>query len=196
MAVVKQFPENITGTDYVVGDIHGCFDQLQFLVNAHHIDPIRDRLFAVGDLIDRGPDSLAALQWMDKPWFHACLGNHEEMLLSSDNPIKFLNWMMNGGEWWLQQDESTQEKFQLAVSQLPLAMEIESPWGRIGIVHADVPEGLSWPQFVGALESGDDKVHWMAIWGRARAEGKITSGIDGIDRVVCGHTIMFGKLDR
>lgn len=193
MTVVKRFSQNTDGTDYIVGDIHGCFDQLQALVEACSIDPVHDRLFAVGDLIDRGPHSLDALRWMEKPWFHACLGNHEDMLLSSDNPLSFLNWMNNGGEWWLQQDEPTREEFQLTISQLPLAMEIESPWGCVGIVHADVPKDMSWSQFIQALESGDDRTRWIAIWGRARADGQVSVGVNGVDRVVCGHTIMFSK---
>lgn len=36
----------------------------------------------MGELIDRGPDSLATLALLDEPWFHAVLGNHEMMLLN------------------------------------------------------------------------------------------------------------------
>ena len=193
MALIQHFAQNTVGTDYVVGDIHGCFDQLQSLIDALNIDHTRDRIFSVGDLIDRGPYSLAALEWMDKSWFYACLGNHEQMLLSSGNPLSFLNWMVNGGEWWLQQDEPTREQFRLTIAHLPLAMEVASPCGLIGVVHADVPENMSWQQFTQALESDDPKALNAALWGRARAEGQVTSGVKGIDRVLCGHTILSDK---
>jgi serine/threonine protein phosphatase 1 len=133
------------------------------------------------------------LEWWKKSWFHACLGNHEQMLLSSDNPLSFLNWMFNGGEWWLQQDEITRQQFRLAIARLPLAMEIEARCGLIGVVHADVPENMSWQEFTHALESNDPSALNAALWGRARAEGQVTCGVKGIDHVICGHTIMSGK---
>ncbi|MGD8568261.1 MAG: metallophosphoesterase [Gammaproteobacteria bacterium] len=193
MAAIRRFEQNTAGTDYIVGDIHGCFDQLQSLVDAAKFDPAHDRLFSVGDLIDRGPHSPAAPDWLDKPWFHACLGNHEHMLLSSGNPTGLFNWMMNGAEWWLQQDEVFQERLRLAVSRLPLAMEVEMAAGRVGIVHADVPEHMLWQQFMQAIETGNPDALHVALWGRDRADGRVTSGVDGIDYVVCGHTITVDK---
>lgn len=191
MAAIKRFEQNTVGADYIVGDIHGCFDRLQSLVDTFNIDPARDRLFSVGDLIDRGPQSADARAWLDKPWFHACRGNHEQMLLSSDSPTGFFNWMLNGAEWWLQQDEAFREQLQLSISQLPLAMEVQMAGGaRVGIVHADVPQHMSWQQFTQSIESGDPEALHVATWGRDRAEGRVTKGINGIDIVVCGHTIM------
>lgn len=191
MAAIQRFEQNTAGTDYIVGDIHGCFDRLQSLVETFNIDPARDRLFSVGDLIDRGPRSSDARAWLGKPWFHACRGNHEQMLLSSDSPTGFLTWMMNGADWWLQQDDAFREHLQLAVSQLPLAMEVEMADGRVGIVHADVPQHMSWQQFMQAIESDDPEALHVATWGRDRAEGRVTTGVAGIDAVVCGHTIMY-----
>ena len=63
---------------YVIGDIHGCFESLQSLLS---ILPLRkgDRLWCVGDLINRGPGSLEVLRWAqeNESWVQIILGNHE-----------------------------------------------------------------------------------------------------------------------
>lgn len=188
--IVQRFEANRAGRDFVVGDVHGCFDQLEAWLDALAFDPRRDRAFAVGDLIDRGPHSALALAWMARPWFHSCIGNHEELLLTSpDNPYRQRLWYANGGEWWLALNRAQRAQFAAAVQQLPVAIELASPHGRVGIVHADVPAAMDWPQFTAALEAGDSEVRDTALWGRDRAEGRVTSPVAGIERVVCGHTI-------
>lgn len=197
MALIERFTKNTVGSDFVAGDIHGCFDQLESAVERLAIDPVCDRLFAVGDLIDRGPLSVQALEWLEKPWFHSCLGNHEEVLLTERDPVALLSFLLfNGGTWWLEQDEAWREQFMDAISRLPLAMDIETPHGHVGIVHADVPEAMTWPEFTDALETGDPYVREYAVWSRDRAEGRVTSNVKGIERVVCGHTPMLDKAIR
>ncbi|TAL05004.1 MAG: diadenosine tetraphosphatase, partial [Porticoccaceae bacterium] len=49
-------------TCYAVGDIQGCLDPLRRLLDSVAFDPTQDRLLAVGDIVNRGPDSLAALR--------------------------------------------------------------------------------------------------------------------------------------
>ena len=49
------------GRDWIVGDVHGCFQTLRQALAAIDFEPGRDRLFSVGDLIDRGPHSNEAL---------------------------------------------------------------------------------------------------------------------------------------
>ena len=55
-AAVARFEENATGRDFVVGDLHGMFSHLEALLNEVAFDESADRLFSVGDLIDRGPE--------------------------------------------------------------------------------------------------------------------------------------------
>lgn len=58
--------ENCTdGRDFVVGDVHGEFPTLESLLAQVGFAPERDRLFALGDLVDRGPRSTDALAWME-----------------------------------------------------------------------------------------------------------------------------------
>lgn len=188
---VRRYDRNTLGRDFVVGDIHGCFDQLRQALDGVAFSPTGDRLFSVGDLIDRGPQSAEALEWLARPWFHACIGNHEDMALQSqDDPSLLADWvLLNGGEWWMTTDAETRIRYLTAFRQLPIAMEILTQQGRVGIVHADIPEPLGWPEFVAALESGDASTRWFALWSRRRADGLVRSPVEGIDQVVFGHTI-------
>ena len=190
-SAVCSFPRNDRGCDYVVGDIHGCFGQLERRLTTLEFDPGRDRLFSVGDLVDRGPSSGDALWWLQQPWFHCCLGNHEAMLLSlGDQWRSHPEWLLlNGGEWWYGLDDAERARFLVRLGALPFALEVSTPWGSVGIVHADVSAGLSWPEFTQALRSGDDHARATAIWSRTRADGQVRDAVEGIDRVVCGHTI-------
>ena len=48
---------------YVVGDIQGCFAPFQQLLERVKFNPDKDRLWSVGDLVNRGPDNLSVLRW-------------------------------------------------------------------------------------------------------------------------------------
>lgn len=49
-------------TTWAIGDLHGCHDAFRRLLEAIGFDPARDRLWLVGDLVNRGPESLACLR--------------------------------------------------------------------------------------------------------------------------------------
>lgn len=69
---------------YAIGDLQGCFAPLQALLDAIGFNPSRDRLWQVGDIVNRGPDSLAALRWAKgmKDALVTVLGNHDLHLLA------------------------------------------------------------------------------------------------------------------
>jgi bis(5'-nucleosyl)-tetraphosphatase (symmetrical) len=69
---------------YAIGDIQGCFDELQHLLQCFHFDANQDRIYLLGDLVNRGPQSLQVLRWA-KAHSHCVgtvLGNHDLHLLA------------------------------------------------------------------------------------------------------------------
>jgi bis(5'-nucleosyl)-tetraphosphatase (symmetrical) len=64
---------------YAIGDIHGCFDELQNLLEKIAFNPQHDKLWFVGDIISRGPNSLGCLRFVRNLGDSAVmvLGNHE-----------------------------------------------------------------------------------------------------------------------
>src|SRR5690349_15077104 len=69
---------------YAIGDVHGCYETLQRLLHRIQFDRNQDRLWLVGDLVNRGPRSLDVLRWaanLDGRMV-AVLGNHDVHLLA------------------------------------------------------------------------------------------------------------------
>ncbi|CAL4042262.1 Bis(5'-nucleosyl)-tetraphosphatase [symmetrical] [Buchnera aphidicola (Tetraneura ulmi)] len=99
---------------YIVGDVHGCFEELQVLINISNFNREKDTIYFTGDLVARGSLSLQVLQYVYSLGKSAkiVLGNHDLYLLSVyfckkkynkldnfDNLLKFpridklMNWL-------------------------------------------------------------------------------------------------------
>lgn len=139
---LKTVPPNVEGRDFIIGDLHGCFDELGKLLMHVKFNPNIDRVFCTGDLIDRGPKPAECLSLLKKKWFFSVLGNHEDLLL---NKLKNIE---QGKTDNLNNDEidyvKKLESFVPLIMSLPLAYEIEHLLlDKIYVVHSEIlPEHL------------------------------------------------------
>lgn len=196
-APVLRLAANTAGRDFVVGDIHGMFSLVFQALELANFDPACDRLISVGDLIDRGPESERCLEFLELPFVHAIRGNHEDLLLEAnpegrmDGALMARNVYRAGQGWWLSVAENVRFDILDALSRLPFAIEIPTPEGLVGVVHADVPEGMGWPEFLALLETQDARTIETGMWGRSRLKRFDLSGVPGVWRVFVGHTVQW-----
>ena len=64
---------------YLVGDLQGCYDELQMLLDRVKFDPTQDKLYLTGDLVARGDTSLECLRFVKSlgTAAYTVLGNHD-----------------------------------------------------------------------------------------------------------------------
>jgi serine/threonine protein phosphatase 1 len=185
---IAHFDRNTRGRDLIVGDIHGCFSRLGAHLNYLQFDPARDRLFSVGDLIDRGPESEHALEWLAQPWFHAVKGNHEEAAICfAHGTLRSDTYLSFGGAWLIRKMQAERMVFADAFSVLPVAIEVETANGLIGIVHADCPVP-DWAILRADLASGDKSAYATeCMWSRLRFDAQFGEKVEGVRAVIVGH---------
>lgn len=173
---VATFEYNAKGQDWFVGDIHGTFGKLMQTLKASGFDFENDRLFSVGDLVDRGSESHFALNWIkNKPWFHAIKGNHEDMYLTwrahihGEYPGFDMEWYeKNGGKWVKEFSPELHQELDDQMSALPYLITINGPDGKaeIGLLHGEMPDTLSWKD----INEKKNLTFYLqqVLWGRDR----------------------------
>lgn len=195
MQPVRRFTRNLTGSDFIIGDIQGCFDALERLLEELCFSEETDRLFTTGNLIGAGRENHRIVDFINSPWFHSVIGNNEYRFENhwSYTPkdrstmYQFAPWCEQLSGWQL---ANLAESF----AKLPIAIEIVTADGLIGIVHGDC-NNSSWKMFTrGLCESAEDqecstnRTTYRALFGRERYIKKDDSSISDIYRLFVGHS--------
>jgi len=141
----------------VVGDIHGCYEELAALLDKAGISEA-DEIVSIGDLIDRGPDSPAVLDFFQTaPNAWSLFGNHERKHLMA--------WLGRGGltpSQALARDQFSPDKYAGAIEYmrtLPHALDLDHAL----LVHAFLEPGL-------ALDQQDERVLVGTLGGQRHLE--------------------------
>lgn len=182
--LIKHLKANNDGRDLYVGDLHGCLRLLEKHLGDHGFDKKRDRLISVGDLTDRGSQSLKTLELVKEPWFHSVKGNHEEMCQSYfEGDLDEKIFINNGGEWFTKLSRQKQAYVISMIKDLPLIIDVQTNDNRlIGVLHGDALAS-HWNHYCcGEFNQG------QVLWGRERMLDRDTRCVAGVDIVVVGHT--------
>ena len=179
---------NRDGRDFVVGDVHGCSRTLNRALCELAFDPSRDRLFGVGDLVNRGPHSEDALHWLEERFDAVVLGNHERPIRDWFR-AKVLGSRERAHDWLRKVDRAEYERWFTALAKMPLALTIETLHGPVGVIHAQVPDPV-WDRALELLSTGSAGAADTALLGfeseeeeaRARAQP-----VEGLRALVHGH---------
>jgi serine/threonine protein phosphatase 1 len=178
----------MSGDLYAIGDIHGCLDFLERLIDRINPDLTSDRLVFIGDYIDRGPQSkgvvdyIVRLKHLASPGQIICLkGNHEAMFLDFLQGAAAGLFLFNGGlstledywgDAWVDREDLVLPPDHAQFYQ-DLQLYYETP-GYI-FVHGGLKPGVP------LAEQQEDDLLWI------RGEF-ITSPEDFGRRVIFGHT--------
>lgn len=184
------FKPNKNGVDYCVGDLHGNYTALFRLLEQVKFDKTKDRLFALGDLTDRGLDSPKVLELLKNDWFFTIRGNHEDIIIK--HGLKkytdcYGDENKEGNEWFFEQTIEHRTAIIKAFKALPYAIQV----GKVGLVHAYPLD--DWRETLLSIKNRIKKDIGNIIWNRNPAKSVLKGGriqpITNIDTVIVGHHI-------
>ncbi len=198
---VHVYNANTQGRDFVVGDIHGCYDEFMMALKKIGFNFEKDRIFSVGDIIDRGTNNVKSMTLIDEPWFFLILGNHEAMLKEK----YFYNAERNGTLWAkeIYEDVNNENHKQLIMfinklKNLPYVFYIKGKGNKEYVVtHAELPFKFYHEEDItlDELKKDENKDYFSSLdfrecnvlWGRS--QHMWNDVIYGVDWVFHGHTI-------
>ena len=177
---------------YVMSDIHGNRRRFDSIMDQIQLQP-EDKLYVIGDVIDRHPDGISILlQLMEMPNVTVLLGNHEFMMLNAidyfgridkfERGYNLRLWQRNGAaptiEAYQALDENTKESVIRYLMSLPITKTVVAGHTRYKLVHAAPPE-LYDPRkayYVSATE--------FSVWERLSFDAALPKGYT----YIIGHT--------
>lgn len=190
---------NRIGVDYIVGDIHGKYALLLDKLSSINFDFSKDRLFSVGDIVDRGEDSYKCFSLIEEDWFYAVRGNHEQAAIDySRGQMTSYEYIQWGGRWFCDLPKEDQSRIAEQLDTLPLVIQLKTAKGVIGIVHSQpikIDGKYNWQRFIKAIKNDEILHNWNSVrelctWDRSilQNETELKKNIPGVLAVVGGHT--------
>jgi serine/threonine protein phosphatase 1 len=198
-----RLPCNLLGRDFIVGDIHGCYSALMRLLDVVVFNYSCDRLFSVGDVIDRGPDSEKCLQLIFEPWFFMVPGNHEkkfrDAIAKITRPGHFSDYFepRNGGLWsksWFDAESPELSFWAHQIAKLPYVISVDgtSDVAPFWVVHAELRSRtqILVPSTVQAhVEQAEREDIDIFQWERKLIYNELAAYAPALDGpIYCGHT--------
>ena len=171
---------------FVVGDLDGNFAKLNSELEKINFVPNNDVLISLGDIIDRGEDSVRLVDFMQKIGAHVVLGNHEHMMLEAlmgRDSFAMRLWVQNGGRWHF--DVKTMQVLVRMCEwflQQQLAITITYQGKKIGISHT-LPPSWSWEH----IPQNPEACAFPLMWDRERFNKKLNKVNHGVDFSIHGH---------
>lgn len=137
----REIKTNSIGRDFIVGDLHGYYSLLMEGLKKVNFDFENDRLFSVGDLIDRGPETIDCLNLLKEKWFYPVMGNHDFMLLSS---LGERQGLLSTIQSFLYTDRRKRDQnflmdYLKLIREMPVVIKVNDPRVPFYIIHASRP---------------------------------------------------------
>lgn len=180
---VRELDVKMNHRRIVIGDVHGHYDGLMTLLEA--IAPSSaDKVYFLGDLIDRGPKSAQVVEFVQQNSYQSLLGNHEQLMLDAMpnggvDARSWQAWLYSGGEATITSYVDTgmmPQKHLAWMRSLPTYLDLGDIW----LVHAGVDPKLPLKQ---------QSVHELC-WIRG-AFHRSTKPYFPNKLIITGHTITF-----
>jgi serine/threonine protein phosphatase 1 len=174
-----------TKRTFIIGDIHGCLDMLEKLMDKIAWSPDNDRLIFLGDYIDRGENPKGVVDYIldltRRSSLVECLkGNHEAMLLDFLTGRDRFMFIINGGWKTLESygmyesnedDSAIPSEHRIFYESLKLYVELEDYY----VVHAGFKPGLD------IKKQTEDEMLWIR-------KSFVSSDFDFGKKIIFGHT--------
>lgn len=170
---------------YAIGDIQGCYQSFTKLLKKIEFNPLKDRLWIAGDMINRGPDSLATMQYiMDHQQQIQCiLGNHDLHFLAVAHECHTINSKDTFDDIL---NSSLKDEIVAWLTKQPLAV-YEANFDTL-MIHAGLPynwsaqDALNYAQQVSTkIQSPSRYQFYLAMYGDQPA--RWDRDIQGLDRL-------------
>ena len=183
---------------YFVGDIHGQYKEFMSVFKEASLNPKRDVVVSVGDLVDRGKQNFRCLaEFLHHPNRYMVLGNHEDLMVNGLVSREHYHcWVQNGGDVTLEEFGDSgwelMSKF-IKDAKVPLVLEVHHRGKTFVVAHGGIHENVkSLTELHNRIDS-EPMLRENLVWNReqiTRIErfGEVYPNFEGADFTIHGHT--------